>query len=522
MLGTITNAEPKVVAAPRAGYPNTDYQSFRKANLSRTAVAYVGANDGMLHGFKASDGTPVLSYVPRGVFPNLGAYTDPTFTHRMFVDGPIITADYKDGSTWKTLLVGALGSGGRGLFALDVTDPTSFKEASAASIVKFDYTAPAVGQTPAAFTSEAGTTGMMAEIATDLGHIVGDPSRDAFVGRNLQVARMRNDKWALIFGNGLNSVNERAALYILYLDGSGLRKLLPETATGQGNGLATPLPVDVDGDGRVDLVYAGDHLGRLWKFELAGSDDTQWKVAQISGVNKPVIDTGRPITSAPAVAHHPGGGLLVTFGTGRLLTDGDRNSTATETLYGVWDKPGGPHAVTDSDLVARTLSATDTAADGSTVRVRVLDASPTRVDYAKQRGWKIALGMSKERNIYNPIVQGRLVYYFTHVPASSRACSSVAQGGSLLSFDVISGSEPEAPVIDINGDGLFTTADRISEKTVMGRSAGVGRLIALAQARPNDKGNVSCAGDTVLGASGMICAKKPLGPGRRAWRDMRP
>ncbi|MEN9416590.1 MAG: hypothetical protein RI988_210 [Pseudomonadota bacterium] len=526
LLGTIANSEPKVVAAPRAGYTFSAYPDFRTANLSRTPVAYVGANDGMLHGFNTNDGTPVLSYVPRGVYPFLTAYADKAHIHRMFVDGPIITADWHNGTQWRTLLVGGLGAGGRGFFALDVTNPADFAEAKANTIVRFDYTAPPAGHASmTAFTAESGSSGMMGEIATDLGHITADPSRDAYLGRNLQVTRMRNGKWALLLGNGVNSVNERAVLYVVYLDGSGFKKLVAQSGTGTGNGLSTPLPVDLDNDGLVDFAYAGDLLGQLWKFDLSSSDDAQWKVAQFDSVNTPLIDTGRPITSAPAVAVHPKGGLLVTFGSGRLLTDGDRSSSTTEYLYGVWDKePAGKvQPATSSSLVSRTLAAETATITGSNIATRVLSSTSTPVDYSTKRGWRIALGLSRERVIYNPIVQGRIAYYSTYIPSVAlSACSVAESGGSLLTFDVIDGAQPATTVVDINGDGLFTSADKIAGKDVMGRGVGVGRLLGLLEAPPGSGQAASCSGDLIMGATGMICAKKPPGPGRRAWRDMRP
>jgi type IV pilus assembly protein PilY1 len=336
---------------------------------------------------------------------------------------------------------------------------------------------------------------------------------------------MKNGKWALLLGNGVNSVNERAVLYVLYLDGSGFKKLITQNTTGQSNGLSTPLPVDLDNDGLVDFAYAGDMLGRLWKFDLSSSDDANWKVAQASSVNTALIDTGRPITSAPAVAVHPKGGLLVTFGSGRSLTEGDRSSSTTEYLYGVWDKetPGVVQQATDDSLVTRTLAAETSTITGSNIAARVLSSTSTPVDYATKRGWRITLGLSRERVIYNPIVQGRIAYFSTYIPSvAASACTVQDSGGSLLTFDVIDGAQPATTVVDINGDGLFTSADRISGKDVMGRGVGVGRLLGLFAAPPGSGTAASCSGDLIMGASGMICAKKPPGPGRRAWRDMRP
>jgi Tfp pilus tip-associated adhesin PilY1 len=178
---------------------------------------------------------------------------------------------------------------------------------------------------------------------------------------------------------------------------------------------------------------------------------------------------------------------------------------------------------TDDSLVTRTLAAETSTITGSNIAARVLSSTSTPVDYATKRGWRITLGLSRERVIYNPIVQGRIAYFSTYIPSvAASACTVQDSGGSLLTFDVIDGAQPATTVVDINGDGLFTSADRISGKDVMGRGVGVGRLLGLFAAPPGSGTAASCSGDLIMGASGMICAKKPPGPGRRAWRDMRP
>src|SRR5690606_6982761 len=105
-------------------------------------VLYVGGNDGMLHGFSAKDGNELLAYVPRGVVSNLKDLADPDYAHKYFVDGSPMTGDIKDSSTWKTLLVGTLGAGGKGYFVLNVTDPSNFGDTStkAAELVELDLT----------------------------------------------------------------------------------------------------------------------------------------------------------------------------------------------------------------------------------------------------------------------------------------------------------------------------------------------------------------------------------------------
>jgi type IV pilus assembly protein PilY1 len=528
LIGTIVNSEPRFVQAPRSGYTSSDYVSFRTANISRQPVVYVGANDGMLHGFSATNGAPLISYVPRGVYTRLSEYTDPVYQHKYFVDGPVISADAKIDGDWRTVLVGGLGAGGRGIYALDVTNPANFAETNAASLVKFDYTKPgdAIPSTPVdlaqQFADEAVSAAAMAELNTDLGHIIGDPSKDPFLGRNLQIARMANDRWAVIIGNGVNSVNERAALYVFYLDAAGgFRKILAETTTGANNGLATPLPVDSNGDGKVDVVYAGDLRGRLWKFNVSATNDAAWGVA--GGV--PLYNAGRPITSAPAVAPHPRGGNFVTFGTGQLLTFPDKTSVATESIYGIWDRPGAPAATVPlSDLVTRTI----TAAAANTVTggglARVLSAPVTSaIDYSTKRGWRLDLGVAGERVIFNPIASGRFAFFSTYVPVEGQTCADSSQAGSFLAFDLFNGAPPATPVLDINGDNAFTAGDQDATGLgAMGRASPVGKLVGLVDFVGNSTGAPPPNPCAAVGSQQTIGVKCFTGPGRRAWRDLTP
>jgi type IV pilus assembly protein PilY1 len=524
LIAPIANTEPRIVQAPRSGHLSESYRAFRDAKKSRTPIVYVGANDGMMHGIQTKDGKVALSYVPRGVYPNLPEYTDPSYTNKMFVDGPLISGDIQVGSTWKTVLVGGLGAGGLGLFVLDITDPSEFQQANAASLVMFDVTAPAVP--PPSFTTEANNAGpnsLMAEVKTDMGLIYGDPSRDPALGRNLQISKLQNGKWALITGNGVNSVKERAVLYIIYLDGSGeFKKLLTDETENDGNGLSVPYTADMNGDGAVDVVYAGDLKGRLWKFDLRSDKPSDWTVVKENGVATPIITTAnsRPITSAPAAVAHPKGGLMLTFGTGRQLIDNE--PVKTESIYGIWDKPGGPHKVTDTDLDPRTLSASSVAtADGGGM-ARVLDGAVTSVNYGAKRGWKMELALAKEKVVYNPMAQGSYAVFSTLEPGES-GCSA-NQSGSVLAFDIFNGAEPSSMVIDVNGDGAFTSGDKAKggENTV-GRKTGVGKLSGIVGGVGGGVagGTGSCI-KQAIGAAGQVAINCQAGTGRVMWRDMRP
>ncbi|WP_422843431.1 PilC/PilY family type IV pilus protein [Acidovorax sp. M2(2025)] len=374
--GDIVNSEIWYTGRPISNY-GMGYSSFVTAQKNRTPVLYVGGNDGMLHGFSATDGKELIAYVPRGVVSGLKDLTDKDYQHRYYVDGSPMTGDIKDGTNWKTLLVGALGAGGKGYFVLNVTNPSSFGSTPVADLVVMDRTRAKGEAAPdcSVLSGSAKTDCLTAvEEDKDIGNIVAQPGRNpANLQESTQITRMNNGRWAVVMGNGYNSANQRPVLLVQYLDGTDkklLRIQATTVATGTGNandnGLASPALVDLNGDGKTDVVYAGDNLGNLWKFDLTSTDDTKWKVA--FGDNKPLFtargpvkltDTTRgqiqPITAPPIVRANDRtmtvgsgasaktvaiGGMMVAFGTGRNLTANDRRTDITQnvqTLYSVLD-----------------------------------------------------------------------------------------------------------------------------------------------------------------------------------------
>jgi type IV pilus assembly protein PilY1 len=520
LLGTIVNSEPKVVGAPRSGFTDGSYKAFRDANASREKIIYVGANDGMLHGFSGVDGSAKLGYVPRGVYSRFSDYSDIAYNHKFFVDGPLFPGDAFVDGAWKSFLIGGLGAGGKGFYGLDITNPALFSEANANSVLKFDYTAPADAlptTAASAFAQEAGNNPIAAETLSDLGHIMGDAAREAQFGRSLQIAKMPNGRWAFITGNGVNSVSERAVLYIVYLDAvGGYQKIVADSVTGQNNGLSTPLPLDLDGDGSVNVIYAGDLKGRLWKFVSDASG-----VFSVGNGGAPLLNVGKPITSAPVAVIHPRGGVFAAVGTGRMLTVPDKTDTSLQTIYGVWDKPNVTGTVPLSDLVARTLSGPVSSASGTLVRT----LSGAKINYATQRGWKIDLTVSGERIVYNPLTSGTTAYFPTLVPIEGQACSQGGDSGSLLAFNLISGTAPVTPPFDLNKDGKVNDLDKVSSSTgtnntVAGIAAGIGKLSSII--RPKSGNGIKSGLCTQTGSKGGAQGSCSDGPGRLEWRDLTP
>lgn len=400
--GDIINSVVWYTGAPSSDYNLKGYSSFVSSNRSRKAMIYVGGNDGMLHGFAAEDGSEKIAYVPKGIIPRLYRLTEATYNakgHRNFVDGSPMTGDVDMGigvqdpedpdynpnytSSWRTLLVGTLGTGGRGYFVLDVTNPETFDDTAAIAkqMVILDRTRSAEDNDRPDCSVLTGTAKTSCEKALaedkDVGHITATPVLDDVNPmQTTQITRMNNNRWAVVFGNGYNSDNERPVLLVQYLDNN--KELLripvvgtvdappaegtPSAVLAKDNGLSAPRLMDINSDGRPDIAYAGDNQGNLWKFDLTNIDDQQWKVA-FNGkplftalgpiaLNATTRTVPQPITVAPTAVPNDRkmevgsgtskttvdvGGMMVSFGTGRNVTTQDPSDINVQSLYSVLD-----------------------------------------------------------------------------------------------------------------------------------------------------------------------------------------
>ena len=299
-------------------------------------VIFVGANDGMLHVLDESTGEERFAYMPNLVYANLDELTIDPYVHKYFVDAEPYIA--KLGDSGSTILVGGLGRGGRGYYCLDISDVSNSAldaELSAASIVRWEYP------------------------------INSDPENktvDSDMGYSYSQAYVVNSAagYVAIFGNGYDSQNGEAVLYILRLntDGSLVSTTPTKIRTYEGdagpncNGLSTPALIDVNLDGLVDFAFAGDLLGNMWKFDLRDSSVSNWKVAynenaDESGLPRPLFQarnasgfrqpiTTRPEIMRPCVASRDG--YFVLFGTGRYFgIDDFADAGAVQSIYGIWD-----------------------------------------------------------------------------------------------------------------------------------------------------------------------------------------
>lgn len=350
LLGDIIHSSPVFVDNQQSG-------------TARAQTVFVGANDGMLHAFDATDGQERFAYVPNAVITStLATLANPAYTHRYFVDGQIAVSDFRT-TPDKNLLVASLGLGGKALFGLDVTRPKTFT----ADDVKWEFT--------------GGTSVDL------LGLVTGE----------LMIAKLNDGRKAVIFGNGYNSTHQRAALFIVDLETGELIKAI-DTRVGsatQPNGLAAPRGWDDGADGTIDYVYAGDLRGNLWKFDLSAKNVNQWDVAFKQGnTPQPLFKAtdangkAQPITARPSIGLNPAdGNRWVFFGTGRYLTTTDISDTSTQSWYGIIDD--GKNAVTRSDLKERKIVAwgTDPETDNP---VRAFEQAKPG-DMANKKGWYVDL-----------------------------------------------------------------------------------------------------------------------------------
>lgn len=483
VLGDIVNSDPKFVKEPIGRYADDlegkSYNDFLSDNSARDGVVYVGANDGMLHGFDEDTGNEVIAYVPTSAYDGLWELSSEDYEHRYFVDGgpniiDVFMQDMNDPDNvapglWRTALVSGVAGGGQMIFALDVTDPSIFSEANAASIALWEFS------------------------HEDLGYTYGRP----------QLAKMANGRWAAVFGNGYNnteadgsaSTTGNASLFIVDVE-TGLLIQQIDTMAGSvatPNGLATPLLVDDDADSVVDYIYAGDLLGNMWKFDVRDVLPSQWGSDFASaGTPDPLFTTAsnQPITTQPQASFHPDNfpGFLVFFGTGQYLevNDNDPIGQTTQTFYSVWDKnTGSLTPFNSSDLLEQTITdqyveAFDTDDDGADDEEFTLrDLSDNEIDWDTHMGWKIDLMPTSvngsanvsnfgERQVSNAIVRNGRVIFTTLVP-SSVECEF---GGTsfLMEVDFRSGGALEYPAFDLNSDGEFDADD----SDASGRASDVG------------------------------------------------
>ena len=508
LLGDIIHAEPLVIREPTQNYGDTGYASFKTTNASRPKLVLQGANDGMLHAFNAATGAEEWAYVPNLVMGSLNNLSSKNgYTHKYYVDGTPVSGDvdfdYTDPlpktrtPAWRTIVVGGLGKGGRGFYALDVT---------ALPGAETDLAGKVLWEFPNSKTDP--------KVIRNIGYSFGRPI----------IVKTRARGWVVLVTSGYNNGTNAGDSggdgkgYLLVLN-ARTGELIQAISTGVGStsepsGLAhiSGYVESRDVDNTVDYVYGGDLKGNVWRFDLTNASSIgAWNVALLASL---VDSSGnfQPVTTEPELAKiRITGGTYKRFvyaGTGRYLGDSDIpgvsganvNASQTQTMYGLVDDlspPKGSNPVINplrTNLQRQTFSVN---ADGSRV------ATANSLDFSTKKGWYIDLPATGERLDTHPTLAYSALVFNTNAP-SSDPC--VPGGSSYLNMlDYQTGGYLEGSA---GGKSSVRYADTLANRAILIKLPN-GTILALT--RKSDATTAAGPGTPISGGSGTT---------RKSWIEL--
>jgi type IV pilus assembly protein PilY1 len=444
-LGDIFHATPVLVTPPVLALNDASYQTFKAAQASRTTVLLAGANDGMLHAFRESDGVELWALIPPDVLDTLKTLTVPGGEHQFFVDSSPIAVDIKVSGSWKTIVVFGERRGGPYYFAVDITDTTapaylwSFTDTK----IKETWSEPAIGK-------------------VKIGGV---------------------DKYVAFFGGGYdtaqNNANGKAFFVVDLATGTKLWEYYNNSSSDDRQYMnfsipANPAAVDLDNDGYIDHVYIGDVGGQMWKFDVSANTTSSWTGKRLfeaspSQANPPAAGEFYPaqaIYGAPSLAMDNNRNVWVFFGTG------DRNhpnATASNRFYGIKDNTPMTNgsALTESNLSDVTSS----------------NATPAQ-------GWFFRLGTNEKvlsaSNVFN-----MNVFFSGFTPTSVVTCTSGGGTAKLYAVQVQTGY---AAINFSTGVALSSPDSSSARSTTIG--SGIASMPVIVMAPPTSGGTASASAIT--------------------------
>jgi len=396
VLGDIVNSSPVYVGPPSFAYSENGYASFKGAEKQKTRppTLYVGANDGMLHAINAANGKERWAFIPSMVMASMYKLGDQYYEskHQYFVDATPTAGDiYVDGA-WKTILVGGLNAGGRGYYALDITDPLN-------PVALWEYT------------------------NDDLGLSYGNPI----------ITKRRDGTWVVAFTSGYNNVSPGDGGGHLFVLNANTGALLKKISTGAG---AADTPsglgrlngwVEFDSENLTQRYYAGDLLGNVWRFDI--DDVTEPKSAALKLAQLLVEGVPQSITVAPQLAEVEFHGTrfpVVYIGTGRYLGKTDVTTTGVQSIYAIKDSL----AATGLGDVRAGGTLVPQAVTTTSVR-KVIEGSP--VDWTAKNGWYVDLATAGERVNVDMQLAFNILTVAGNVPGTTATdCTEASSGTSWI------------------------------------------------------------------------------------------
>jgi type IV pilus assembly protein PilY1 len=402
ILGDPVNATPAFLAEPSLRFADNvlpPYDTFVTTWQNRRPILFIGANDGMMHAMNGDTGIEEWAYVPRITMPNMHKLATANWgaTHRYSVDGSPQLMDAYFGGAWHSVLVAGLNGGGRGYYALDVTDPDN--------------------------------TTVLWEVCSDPTIcVVNDPDIGYTFGNPVITKRAVDGKWVAFVTSGMNNVTPGTGVGYLFTIDLATGAILNKVSTGYGTA-ATPAGLnrisgyadDFSFDNTAKWIYGGDLGGNVWKFDTSALTPIVTKLA----VLKDAAGKVQPITTRPelaTIATYP----VVYVGTGRYLGSTDLQDPATLVPAETYSYAQSFYAIKDRGVTYANFRA------GSVVQNIITDSGTTRttstnvVNWATQDGWFVdfnpaGTSFGERVNLDPQLVQGTLVVV-TNVPNNS-ACS---------------------------------------------------------------------------------------------------
>jgi type IV pilus assembly protein PilY1 len=388
IIGDIVNSTPVYSGSTNQRYHRlpkggSKYEEYLGRKKEKTPKVIVGSNHGILHVFNANTLEEEYAYIPSLVYPKLRYVMDQhygksTNAHQYVLDGPLTVGDVFDDvkQKWITIVTGTLGAGGKGIFAIDITEDEK-------PSVLFELSEKDIPQ---------------------LGYMTGKP----------HITPLANGRWGIVVGNG--SYAESTDSHLLIIDIFDPKNSSEVITAKEGKGISA-LAILPDAIGQASIVYASDLNGSMWKFDLRSSLSDQWKLDYKLYHAKTTQGKDQPITAAPTlgVNSERGGAITVYFATGKYIDDGDRRLSKDNPYHSIYAVTDPGFTVT-TGLVSKTISPPDSTGLKRDISNTIIDWSDDSV-----HGWRLDFGADEERVITKPVLLGDRLIIVTIVP-SSEAC----------------------------------------------------------------------------------------------------
>lgn len=402
VLGDIVNSNLTYVDKPNYKWTDTGYSSFVSTNSSRVPQIYVGANDGFLHAFNVTNGAEKWAVAPRQTLSKMYKLADKNYfiNHEFFVDGNIQTMDVLINGVWKTILVSGMGSGSKGYFALDITDPA----------------------TPKALWEVCTDSSICSNSIPDLGFSYGNP---------IITKRYFDDKWVVYVSTGYDNSTGAGKIYELDVNnGAVLRTLTVSGAFSSTNQVGISKMnayfENYSANNKAKYLYAGDLNGNIWKWDLTDSSLTS---GVLLGTATDPSGNPQPITTTLELGKI-NSDLIVFAATGKFLTTSDFTNNQIQSIYALKDNNTNYGVIRNNSSVVQ--QALNTTSGESKV-------SNNAIDWTTNGGWYIDLtSEAGERVNIDPKLAAGVLNVTTNIPGSSEC--TIGGSSWIYQIDYASGS----------------------------------------------------------------------------------